>query len=120
MNDKEEKHHGWAPDVGHGSEDAQEARRKAMDTPSEEKGEGREVSEEERRGVGSAETEPGSPAGAGESVTRRPEDRGGEKGTEGTKGPAQRPYGRTESDTGVGEEGKATEGPDLPSGDQGG
>lgn len=119
---EQEEHHGWAPDVGGGSEQAQEARRKAMDSPPQGRGSGREVSDAEREGVGSAETEPGSPYGAGDSDTARPEEQAGAGGTEGHQGAAQRPYGRTDDeDTGVGEEGTATEGsPDLPAGDQGG
>lgn len=119
---EQEKHHGWAPDVGGGSEDAQEARRKAMDSPSGERGSGREVSDAEREGFSSTDTEPGSPYGAGESDSASPEDQAGSGGTEGRQGPAQRPYGRTDDeDTGVGSEGTATEGsPNLPTGDQGG
>ncbi|GAB2998389.1 hypothetical protein LWP59_20045 [Amycolatopsis acidiphila] len=121
MNEQKD-HHGWAPDVGGGGEEAQEGRRKAMESPSGERGSGREVSDAEREGVGSTDIEPGSPYGAGESDTARPEEQADSSGTEGRKGPAQRPYGRTDDeDTGVGKEGTATEGsPNLPTGDQGG
>jgi hypothetical protein len=118
----DEEHHGWSPGVGSGPSDAEKARRKAMDSPPTEEGAGREISEAEENGVASAETEPGSPAGAGESISRRPEQRAGTGGTAGHKGRSRRPYGRTDDeDTGVGKGGKATDdSPDLPSGDQGG
>jgi hypothetical protein len=118
-----EGHHGWAPDVGGGNEDVQEARRKAMESPPPGgEGEGREFSDAERSGISSTDTEPGSPYGVGESDSTRPEEQAGSEGTKGRKSPAKRPYGRTDDeDTGVGKEATATEGsPDLPSGDQGG
>jgi hypothetical protein len=118
-----EKRHGWAPDVGGGgSEAAQDARRRAMDKPPDTQGEGREISDAERFGVDSTETEPGSPYGVGESDSARPEETVPSKGTEGHKGAAKRPYGRTDDeDSGVGKEGAATEdSPNLPTGDQGG
>jgi hypothetical protein len=112
-----EEHHGWAPDVGTGGEEAQEARRKAMDEPPGDQGEGREVTDTERAGVSSTDAEPGSPHGAGESETARPEEEARGEGTKGHKGPSGRPYGRTDDeDTGVGKEDTATEGPDLPTG----
>jgi hypothetical protein len=91
---KEDKDHGWAPDVGEGgSERAAEAKEKAFDKPSDETGEGRRISEEERAGVDPTDPEPPAPHGVGESTRKSGEDQGDEAGTEGTKGVSDRPYG---------------------------
>ena len=65
-------------------------------------GPGREISDEEREGVGPTDMEATSALGVGESISRRGEDVGkqeDEAGREdtGTKGPSDRPVG--ESDT---------------------
>lgn len=128
MTDKENADHGWAPDIGTGgSERATEGNLKAFETPSDDKGPGREVSEEERSGVGPADTEPDAALGVGESTTKSGEEYGaeGEEGryTVGTKGESDRPYGRSdpESGTGVDPQGPIDpESPEMPPGDQGG
>jgi len=116
--------HGWSPDVDDDTPDAEEATRKAMGTPPPEKGEGREVSSEERSGVSDTDIEPGSPFGSGKSTTRSGEDVAGEDdGTEGYKGKSQRPYGkgRVEDSSGVDPKNPIDpESPKMPSGDQGG
>jgi hypothetical protein len=100
--------HGWSPDVGEGgSERATEANKKAFDTPPEESGPGRVVSDEERAGVGSTDTEPDAPHGVGVSTSKRAEEYGaeGEAGrhTLGTKDESQRPYGTSDPEAeGVG------------------
>jgi hypothetical protein len=103
MNDKENADHGWAPDVGTGgSEAATEANKKAFETPSDEKGPGREISDEEREGVDPTDTSAATPLGVGESTTKRAEEYGaeGEEGREtlGTKGESDRPYGTSDQD----------------------
>jgi hypothetical protein len=120
-----EEQHGWAPDVGaEGKTTAGEAGAKAQRTPSGEVGEGREVSPEEEKGVHPAETEPGSPFGAGESTTTSGEEiSSGDEGTEGYKGESQRPYGKGEAtdSTGVNpQEPIEPSSPSMPPGDQGG
>ena len=87
----------------------------------------REPTPEEEAGVPATDTSAASPRGVGVSATRRGEDVGEEEaepGRErvGTKGASERPVGtsgqRDASD--VGEQETVTEGPDLPTGDQGG
>ena len=96
---QEDKDHGWAPDVGEGgSERATEANEKAFGEPSDETGAGRQVSEEERTGVGPTDTEPETPHGVGEGTRKGGEEYGDEAGTEGTKGVSDRPYGTTDTD----------------------
>jgi hypothetical protein len=94
--------HGWAPDVGTGgSERAEEANKKAFESPDPGQGEGREISEEERSGVPPTDTSAATPLGVGESTRKRAEEYGaeGEKGrvTQGTKGESERPYGTTDA-----------------------
>ncbi|MCW2902418.1 MAG: hypothetical protein JWO67_4683 [Streptosporangiaceae bacterium] len=100
---------------------------KAFEGPAGERGPGRDISEEEREGVESTDTEARTPLGVGESKRRHAEDiaKGkDEKGrtTEGTKGESDRPYGTSgpESATGVDPQEPVTGGPNLPPGDQGG
>jgi hypothetical protein len=65
-------------------------------------GPGREISDEEREGVGPTDTEATSPLGVGESINRRGEDvikqEGHEEGREhaGTKGASDRPHGTSD------------------------
>jgi len=111
--------HGWAPDVGTGgSERATEANKKAFGDPPPDKGEGREVSEEERAGVPPTDTQAETPLGVGESSTNRAEDYGaeGEAGrtTEGTKGESQRPYGKTDPEEAAGADPKGPIDPESP------
>ena len=67
-----------------------------------EPGPGREISDEEREGVGPTDMEATSPLGVGESINRRGEDvikeEGHEEGREhaGTKGPTDRPHGTSD------------------------
>jgi hypothetical protein len=100
---------------------------KAFEGSGGEPGPGRDVSEEERKGVDSADTEASTPLGVGESKRRGAEDIASgkdEKGrtSEGTKGESDRPYGTSEpeSATGVDPQGPVTGGPNVPPGDQGG
>jgi hypothetical protein len=90
-------------------------------------GPGREISEEEREGVGPTDTEAESPLGVGVSMTRRGEDvdrQEDEPGREdaGTKGPTDRPVGVSDerASTGVDEQDTESGGPTMPAGDQGG
>jgi hypothetical protein len=103
MTKEKDADHGWAPDVGTGgSERAKEANEKAFGTPSDEKGPGRVISDEEREGVGPTDTSAASPHGVGESTAKRAEEYGaeGEEGREtlGTKGASDRPYGTSDPD----------------------
>ena len=124
----DEEHHGWSPDVGSGgSERATEANKKAFQEPPEGEGPGREISEEERTGVPPTDTTAATPLGVGESTTKRAEEHGaeGEPGrhTQGTKGPSQRPYGRSDAETATGvdpQEPIDPDSPTMPPGDQGG
>jgi hypothetical protein len=90
-------------------------------------GPGREVSDEEREGVGPTDTEAESPLGVGVSMTRRGEDvdrQEDEPGREhtGAKGATDRPVGvsdeRAASSVDPDETGSG--GPTIPPGDQGG
>jgi hypothetical protein len=90
-------------------------------------GPGREVSDEERRGVPPTDTEAASPLGVGESINRRGEDvarKEGEPGRErtGAKGPSDRPVGVSDERdaSAVEPDQTASGGPHLPAGDQGG
>jgi hypothetical protein len=90
-------------------------------------GPGREISDEEREGVGPTDMEATSPLGVGESINRRGEDvvkQEGEPGREdtGEKGAADRPAGvsDTRSSTGIDDQETITGGPTMPAGDQGG
>jgi hypothetical protein len=121
-----ESHHGWSPDIGAGGETtAAEAGSKARQELPPETGEGREISEAERKGVASTDMEPGSPFGAGDSRTRRGEETAAAQGreAEGHKGVSQRPYGShgEEEASGVAPQGpRDPESPNMPPGDQGG
>ncbi|GAA2900262.1 hypothetical protein GCM10010517_65890 [Streptosporangium fragile] len=124
---EEEAEHGYSPDVGRSSEEVAQAGDRAFRPPPEAGGPGREVSEEEREGVSSTDTEPESVRGVGPSESRSGERIAvteGEEGREtvGAEG-AGRPYGtsRLEDSTGVGSpETVDEESPRMPSGDQGG
>ena len=64
-------------------------------------GPGREISDEEREGVGPTDMDATSPLGVGESINRHGEDvikQEGEEGREhaGTKGPTDRPHGTSD------------------------
>jgi len=90
-------------------------------------GPGRVVSDEEREGVPSTDMDATSPLGVGESINRHGEDvaRGeDEEGRDdtGTKGPADRPTGAsdTRASTGVDPHDTESGGPTMPAGDQGG
>jgi hypothetical protein len=78
-------------------------------------GPGREISDEEREGVGPTDTEATTPLGVGESINRRGEDVG-------TQGPSDRPVGVSDerASTSVDPEDTVSGGPSLPAGDQGG
>jgi hypothetical protein len=90
-------------------------------------GPGREISDEEREGVGPTDTEATSPLGVGESINRRAEDIAREEGEEGRedtgdKGPSDRPAGTSDerASTSVDPDDTVSGGPTLPAGDQGG
>jgi hypothetical protein len=90
-------------------------------------GPGREISDEEREGVGPTDTEATSPLGVGESINRRGEDvarQEDEEGREdtGAKGDADRPVGVSDerASTSVDPDDTVSGGPTLPAGDQGG
>jgi hypothetical protein len=90
-------------------------------------GPGREISDEEREGVGPTEMEATSALGVGESITRRGEDvdrQEDEPGRDdaGTKGPSDRPVGTSDERDSTSVDPNDTEsgGPTLPAGDQGG
>jgi hypothetical protein len=125
---KESDDHGWAPDVGTGgSERAKEANEKAFEGPQGPVGEGREVSDEEREGVGPTDTTAATPLGVGESTTKRAEEYGaeGEEGrrTLGTKGESERPYGTSDPENATGVDPQDPiddDSPTMPPGDQGG
>lgn len=90
-------------------------------------GPGREISDEEREGVGPTDTEATTPLGVGESINRRGEDvarQEDEEGREdvGTQGASDRPVGVSDerASTSVDPEDTVSGGPSLPAGDQGG
>jgi hypothetical protein len=90
-------------------------------------GPGREISDEEREGVGPTDTEATSALGVGESMTRRGEDvdkQEPEPGREdtGTQGAADRPVGVSDERASTSVDPGETEsgGPTIPAGDQGG
>jgi hypothetical protein len=90
-------------------------------------GPGREVSDEEREGVGPTDTEATSALGVGESINRRAEDvarQEDEEGREdtGTQGASDRPVGVSDerASTSVDPDDTVSGGPTLPAGDQGG
>lgn len=118
----DESHHGWAPDApgeGEAKESAVEGHKKAF--------EGRDTQEASRGGGGQGPDL--TPAGTGQSSTRRGEDVTKEEGPEagrhdtGTQGASQRPVGTSSarSYTGVDpQEPIDTDSPTMPAGDQGG
>lgn len=85
-------------------------------------GPGREVSEEERGGVGDTDTEPEPALGVGEHITRAGESLAGQDtGEEGRTGPARRPLGRQPDESGISEQEGGTDSPVAGEpGDQGG
>jgi hypothetical protein len=116
-------HHGTAPDVGRGSEEARRAGDRAFGPPPEgPQWPGREPSKEERRGVPSTDMGARTPLGVGTTMSRRAE-RLGEDETgrhrRRHRGRARRPFGRGSPDrsTGVGpQEPIDEESPYLPPG----
>jgi hypothetical protein len=90
-------------------------------------GPGRVISDEEREGVPSTDTEATSPLGVGESINRRAEDvarQEDEEGREdtGTQGESDRPVGVSDerASTSIDPDDTVSGGPTLPAGDQGG
>jgi hypothetical protein len=90
-------------------------------------GPGREISDEEREGVGPTDMEAESALGVGVSMTRRGEDvakQEDEPGREdtGAKGPSDRPTGTSDERASTAVDPNETEsgGPTMPAGDQGG
>jgi hypothetical protein len=90
-------------------------------------GPGREISDEEREGVGPTDMDATSPLGVGESINRHGEDvakQEDEEGREdvGTKGPTDRPAGVSDerASTSVDPDETRSGGPHMPAGDQGG
>jgi hypothetical protein len=90
-----EPHHGWSPDQASDDDTAAGAGAgdKAMQKPSQETGEDREISQARREGISDTDMEPKSPSG--DSHGRSGEDIATAKGKkpEGHKGVSQRPYG---------------------------
>ncbi len=112
----DEQHHGWAPDVGQADD-------KTFDPET-----GSDTASTSERAEAGPDVD-ATPAGVGESSTRRGEDvtadEGGEEGREdaGTQGPSQRPVGTSNptDSTGIDPQGPIDEeSPTAPSGDQGG
>jgi hypothetical protein len=92
-----------------------------------EPGPGREISDEEREGVPSTDTEAESPLGVGVSTSRRGEDVANQedepgRGGTGTQGPTDRPTGVSDdrASTAVDDQDTGSGGPTMPAGDQGG
>jgi hypothetical protein len=90
-------------------------------------GPGREISDEEREGVGPTDTEATSALGVGESLSRRGEDVDKQEDEEGrddagTQGASDRPVGVSDerASTSVDPDNTVSGGPTLPAGDQGG
>jgi hypothetical protein len=121
----EEEHHGYSPDVGRASEEVVQSGNRAFPPPPEKKGPGRVVSEEEREGVSSTDTEAASPLDVGTSTSRRAEEIGAaerEEGRErrGVDEKTGRPYGVSTSEDSTGvkpQEPVDEESPYLPRGD---
>ncbi|WP_433256984.1 AIR synthase-related protein [Streptosporangium sp. CA-135522] len=117
--------HGYSPDVGRASEEVSQAGDRAWDTPPEEKEPGREVSQEERQGVSSTDTEPEGPFGVGVSASRRAEEiasRESEEGrrTTGVEEKTGRPYGTSAPEDATGVDPQETveeDSPHIPPGD---
>lgn len=82
------------------------------------------VSDEERDGMSATEMNPEPPLGVGKSTTQSAEDLAPDRPDVGTKGPSQRPVGKTTEDDSDGNIGDSTPvdpaSPDLQAGDQGG
>jgi hypothetical protein len=125
---EDEEQHGFAPDVGTASEEAERAGDKAFDTPPPEpQWPGRVPSKEEEEGVPSTDMDARTPLDVGTSESARAEEiaaRQPEPSLEpgATKG-AERPYGKptAEHGTGVGpHETVEEDSPQMPPGDQGG
>jgi hypothetical protein len=89
-------------------------------------GPGREISDEEREGVGPTDMEATSALGVGESMTRRGEDVAKQEDEEGrddagTQGPSGRPVGTSDERASTSVDPQETEsGSPMPAGDQGG
>ncbi|MFF5210891.1 hypothetical protein [Streptosporangium sp. NPDC000396] len=115
-------------DAGRASEEVIQAGNRAFESPPEDKEPGREISEEERQGISSTDTEPKGPFGVGESSTRRAEEvatREEEEGrqTAGVDEKTGRPYGTSAPESATGVEPQETaeeESPYIPPGDQAG
>jgi hypothetical protein len=103
-----EDQHGWSPDQPEtGDKTAAEAADKAFDGEAGAPGPGRDISDEERSGVGPTDTEAQSPLDVGTSTRRSAEDIAAgddEEGrtTEGTKGETERPYGTSSAEDATG------------------
>jgi hypothetical protein len=85
-------------------------------------GPGREVSDEERTGVGDTDMEPEPALGVGEHLTRAGESLAGQDaGERGRKGVSQRPHGEQPDESGMSEQSDETGSPVAGEpGDQGG
>jgi hypothetical protein len=129
MRGVDEERHGYAPDVGRGSEEARRAGDRAFGPPPEgPQWPGREPSRAERFGVPATDMEARTPLGVGTSSSRRAEhiaqkepEAGRVPG--GLRGKSRRPHGKSapEHDTGVTPQGPShEESPHLPTGDQAG
>jgi hypothetical protein len=125
---EDEQQHGYSPDVGTASEATARSGDRAFEPPTHEpQWAGRVPSEEEDEGVPATDTEARTPLGVGVSETGRGEEIGAPEPPDrerlGTKGEAERPYGKAtaEHGTGVGpHETIDEESPQMPPGDQAG
>jgi hypothetical protein len=113
--------HGWAPDApgeGGAKERVIEGHKKAFDPA------GTQDASRGAEGYGADPDAP--PEGVGESMTRRGEDIEEQEGKDtgrydtGTKGPAERPTGKSTERDSTGVDPQETTGPTQPAGDQGG
>jgi hypothetical protein len=115
-------HHGTAPDVHRGSEEARLAGDRAFGPPPEgPQWPGREPSKAESRGVPATDMEARTPLGVGTSMSRRAERVAEDQVGRHRRGHGRRPSGQVTPDrvTGVGPQGPIDEeSPYLPTGDQ--
>jgi hypothetical protein len=104
---------------GENTGEGAEATRKAFDASNAgEPGPPPPVSDEERRGMSATETNPKPPLGVGEKHGKGGEELAPDREDVDTKGPAQRPVGRTDEDESAAS--VDTRSPGLQTGDQGG
>jgi hypothetical protein len=127
--ERNKEHHGLAPDVGRGSEEARKAGDRAFGPPPRgPQWPGRVPSEAERHGVPATDTHARTPLGVGTSTMRRSEkiavtEPEPGRRRKGVRGKARRPFGTSEPEHGTGVTPQRPideESPHLPTGDQAG